>query len=92
MKKIYMLLVLSFTGLQSAFAQFIWHPDLGTPHVGAVSLSWDTRSYLFQVDDGEEFGSTGDIWDALDALKNIRYISSYKFSEKEVKINKKVWE
>ena len=67
MKKIYMLLVLSFTGLQSAFAQFIWHPDLGTPHVGAVSLSWDTRSYLFQVDDGEEFGSTGDIWDALDA-------------------------
>ena len=28
----------------------------------------------------------------LDALKNIRYISSYKFSEKEVKINKKVWE
>ena len=47
MKKIYMLLVLSFTGLQSAFAQFIWHPDLGTPHVGAVSLSWDTRSYLF---------------------------------------------
>lgn len=67
MKKIYMLLVLSFAGLQSAFAQFIWHPDLGTPHVGAVSLSWDTRSYLFQVDDGEEFGSTGDIWDALDA-------------------------
>lgn len=67
MKKIYLLLVLSFTGLQSAFAQFIWHPDLGTPHVGAVSLSWDTRSYLFQVDDGEEFGSTGDIWDALDA-------------------------
>lgn len=28
----------------------------------------------------------------LDALKNIRYISSYKLSEKEVKINKKVWE
>lgn len=34
MKKIYMLLVLSFTGLQSVFAQFIWHPDLGTPHAG----------------------------------------------------------
>lgn len=66
MKKIYMLLVLSFTGLQSVFAQFIWHPDLGTPHAGAVSLSWDTRSYLFQVDDGDEFGSTGDIWEALD--------------------------
>lgn len=31
MKKIYLLLVLLFTGLQSVFAQFIWHPDLGTP-------------------------------------------------------------
>lgn len=67
MKKIYLLLVLLFTGLQSVFAQFIWHPDLGTPYAGAISLPWDTRSYLFQVDDGEEFGSTGDIWDALDA-------------------------
>ena len=67
MKKIYLLLVLLFTGLQSVFAQFIWHSDLGTPHTGTVSLSWDTRSYMFQVDNGEEFGSTGDIWDALDA-------------------------
>ena len=66
MKKIYLLLVLSFTGLQSVFAQFIWHPDLGTPYAGAISLPWDTRSYMFQVDNGEEFGSPGDIWDALD--------------------------
>ena len=44
MKKIYLLLVLLFTGLQSVFAQFIWHSDLGTPHTGTVSLSWDTRS------------------------------------------------
>ena len=67
MKKIYLLLVLLFTGLQSVFAQFIWHPDLGTPYAGAISLPWDTRSYMFQVDNGEEFGSPGDIWDALDA-------------------------
>ena len=67
MKKIYLSLVLLFAGLQSVFAQIIWHPDLGTPHAGAVSLSWNTRSYLFQVDDGDEFGNTGDIWDALDA-------------------------
>ena len=66
MKKIYLLLVLLFTGLQSVFAQFIWHPDLGTPYAGAISLPWDTRSYMFQVDNGEEFGSPGDIWDALD--------------------------
>ena len=66
MKKIYLSLVLLFAGLQSVFAQFIWHSDLGTPHAGAVSLSWNTRSYLFQVDDGDEFGDTGDIWDALD--------------------------
>ena len=58
MKKIYLLLVLSFTGLQSVFAQFIWHPDLGTPYAGAISLPWDTRSYMFQVDNGEEFGCT----------------------------------
>ena len=38
MKKIYLLLVLLFTGLQSVFAQFIWHSDLGTPHTGTVSL------------------------------------------------------
>lgn len=37
MKKIYLLLVLLFTGLQSVFAQFIWHPDLGTPYAGAIS-------------------------------------------------------
>ncbi len=67
MKKIYLLLVLLFTGLQSVFAQFIWHPDLGTPYAGAISLPWNTRSYMFQVDNGEEFGSPGDIWDALDA-------------------------
>ena len=66
MKKIYLLLVLLFTGLQSVFAQFIWHPDLGTPYAGAISLPWNTRSYIFQVDNGEEFGSSGDIWDALD--------------------------
>ena len=30
------------------------------------SLPWNTRSYIFQVDNGEEFGSSGDIWDALD--------------------------
>ena len=60
MKKIYLLLVLLFTGLQSVFAQFIWHPDLGTPYAGAISLPWDTRSYMFQVDNGEEFGSPGD--------------------------------
>lgn len=57
MKKIYLLLVLLFTGLQSVFAQFIWHPDLGTPYAGAISLPWDTRSYMFQVDNGEEFGA-----------------------------------
>ena len=66
MKKIYLLLVLLSTGLQSVFAQFIWHPDLGTPYAGAISLPWDTRSYMFQVDNGKEFGSPGDIWDALD--------------------------
>ena len=67
MKKIYLLLVLLFTGLQPTFAQYIWHSDLGTPPAGSVSLEWNTTYYAFDTYDGNEFGSTGDIWDSLDA-------------------------
>ena len=67
MKTFYTMLALLFTGLQTARAQFIWHPDLGTPRSGSVSLDWNARSYLFEVYDGNEFGRAGEIWDALDA-------------------------
>lgn len=89
MKKIYLLLVLLFTGLQSVFAQFIWHPDLGTPYAGAISLPWDTRSYMFQVDNGEEFGSPGDIWDATRcaAPGSRYYVDPCKFCRKSGRRN-----
>lgn len=67
MKTIYLLSALCLLSLQSAVAQFIWHPDLGVPRQDTIRVSYNTRSRMVEVTTGEEFGSTGDIWEALDA-------------------------
>ena len=65
MKKIYVLFAFILIGIGSSSAQCFWHPDLGTPRSGSVPLEWDTRRYLFEATDGEEFGSAGAIWESL---------------------------
>ena len=59
MKKLYLLLVLVIMGLQTTFAQLIWHPNLGTAPSGVISLAWDETSYTITVEDGDEFTSGG---------------------------------
>ena len=65
MKKIYVLFAFILIGIRSSSAQCFWHPDLGTPRSGSVPLEWDTRRYMFEATDGEEFGSAGAIWESL---------------------------
>lgn len=55
MKKLYLLLVLTIVGMHVSFAQLIWHPNLGTPPSGPISLSWNDTSYKIVTEDGDEF-------------------------------------
>ena len=57
MKKLYLLLVLTIVGMHVSFAQLIWHPNLGTPPSGPISLSWNDTSYKIVTEDGDEFSS-----------------------------------
>ncbi len=66
MKKIiFVLFAFILIGIRSSSAQWFWHPDLGSPRTGSISLEWNTRSYMFEVTDGEEFGRVGTIGDSL---------------------------
>ena len=55
MKKLYLLLALAVAGMHVSFAQLIWHPNLGTPPSGPISLSWNDTSYKIVTEDGDEF-------------------------------------
>lgn len=57
MKKLYLLLALAVAGMHVSFAQLIWHPNLGTPPSGPISLSWNDTSYKIVTEDGDEFSS-----------------------------------
>lgn len=65
MKKIYLLSIFVVLSLQSIFAQFIWHPDLGVPVFDTIRLSADTRSRIVRIDTGDEFGRPGTICESL---------------------------
>ncbi len=59
MKKLYLLLVLVIMGLQTTFAQLVWHPNLGTAPSGVISLAWNETSYTIIAEDGDEFTPGG---------------------------------
>ena len=57
MKRLALSLALLLAGLQTAYGQLIWHPNLGTAPSGSVSLAWNDTAYTLVSEEGDEFSS-----------------------------------
>ena len=64
MKKLYLQFILVLVSLQTAFAQVIWHPNLGTGPSGDILLGWNSSRYVIHTEDGDEF-SSGDAVESM---------------------------
>ena len=64
MKKLYLQFILVLVSLQTAFAQVIWHPNLGTGPSGDILLGWNSSRFVIHTEDGDEF-SSGDAVESM---------------------------